>query len=117
MRSSPLDVSPVKVTLRDLAKRLRVGSPNTAKARLDAALEFGAIEIDDALTWRGGARFFNVIEPSDAIRKKPGLGVFPPPNLVRVCFSTPPSQEHGEQNEQMNKSAAPEGRPTKRVKL
>jgi hypothetical protein len=38
----------VKVTLRDLAKRLRVASYATAAARLEAALDLGLIEQDDA---------------------------------------------------------------------
>jgi hypothetical protein len=76
------DMSAVKVTLRDLAKRLRVGSPATAKARIDAALEYGALEQDDALTGRGGARWFHVVIGSKDIESKPGLGVFPPPDIV-----------------------------------
>jgi hypothetical protein len=94
------DLPSIRVTLRDLAKRLRVGSISTAKSRLDAALEYGAIDQNDTLTGRGGARYFTVIESSEAIRKKPGLGVFPPPNLVRNLFSPPlwpKSAEHFEQ--------------------
>jgi hypothetical protein len=105
MRGRDSDLSAVKVTLRDLAKRLRVGSPMTAKARLDEALEYGALEINDTMTWRGGARFFDVIETAETIRVKPGLGVFPPPDLVRVCISSPPDSLQGGQNGQMDKSA------------
>jgi hypothetical protein len=76
------DMPAIKVTLRDLAKRLRVGSPATAKARLDAALEYGAVEQDDALTGRGGARWFHVVIDSKDIQTEPGLGVFPPPEIV-----------------------------------
>jgi hypothetical protein len=59
----------VRVTLRDLSKRLRVGSISTAKARLDAALEYGAIDQDEVKTARGGARYFSVVEKSEEIRK------------------------------------------------
>ena len=72
----------IKVTLRDLAKRLRVGSPMTAKARLEAALDYGAIEQVDIMSGPGGARYFEVVIPSKSIRSAPGRGVFPPPEIV-----------------------------------
>ena len=58
---------PVKVTLRDLARRLRVASHVTAGAQLDEALDYGAIEQDDAMTGRGGARYYKVLKPSGEI--------------------------------------------------
>jgi hypothetical protein len=93
------DTSATKVTLRDLAKRLRVGSLATAKARLDAALEYGAIEQDDALTGRGGARWYHVDISSKEIAAEPGLGVFPPPNIVARIFSAGEGGETAAQNE------------------
>jgi hypothetical protein len=72
----------VKVTLRELAKRLRVGSIATAKARIDVALEYGAIEQDDAMTGRGGARWFDVIMASEDIEVDLANGAFPPPEIV-----------------------------------
>ena len=74
---------PIKVTVRDLAKRLRVASTLTAAARLTAAIDFGAVEQDDAMTGRGGPRYFRVVKTEKAIRADPGLGVFPPVEKVR----------------------------------
>jgi hypothetical protein len=117
LRADDADLSGTKVTLRDLAKRLRVSSPMTAKARLNDALEFGAVTINDAKTWRGGARFFNVVESSEAIRKKPGLGVFPPPDLVRICISTPAFQTPGGQIGQMDRPTEPAGPSVERMRI
>jgi hypothetical protein len=94
---------PVKVTLRDLAIRLRVASPSTAGGRLNAAIDFGAIEQDDALTGRGGARYFRVAKTEKEIRAQPGLGVFPPVEFVRESFAGPHPPVDAGQNEQMNK--------------
>jgi hypothetical protein len=91
----------VKVTLRELAKRLRVGSPMTAKDRLDRALEYGAIEQDDAMTGRGGARWFNVVIPSEDIQTEPGFGVFPPPEIVAMFILAADGESAG----QMDKKA------------
>jgi hypothetical protein len=44
--NNALEGGKAKVTLRELAKRLHINSPATAKARLDAALEHGALEQD-----------------------------------------------------------------------
>jgi hypothetical protein len=76
----------IKVTLRDLAKRLRVGSPMTASARLAAALEYGAIEQVDGLSGPGSARYFEVLMTAKTIRAVPSKGVFPPPKFVREIF-------------------------------
>jgi putative DNA primase/helicase len=95
----------VKVTLRELAKRLRVASISTAKARRDEAVDCGAIEYDDAMTGRGGARWFRVEEKSKDLRAKPGLGVFPPPDIVEKCFSAAFDPETAEHSEHLNKKA------------
>jgi hypothetical protein len=97
---------PVKVTLRDLAIRLRVASPSTAGARLNAAIDFGAIEQDDALSGRGGARYFRVAKTEKEIRAQPGLGAFPPVEFVRESFAAPHPPVDAGQNEQMNKPGA-----------
>ena len=49
-----LDSNPgsVKVSVRDLCKRLRIASTSTAKERLDEAVDAGALEYDD--TKHGG---------------------------------------------------------------
>jgi hypothetical protein len=101
----------VKVTLRDLAKRLRVASISTAKARRDEAVDYGAIEYDDAATGQGGARFFRVAMKSEDLRAKPSSGVFPPPELVRRIYkSTAVFSETAENFEQSNKRADGETR-------
>jgi hypothetical protein len=110
------DPASVKVTLRALSKRLRVGSISTAKVRLEAAMEYGAIDQDEARSGRGGARYFDVIEKAEEIQKKPGLGVFPPPDLVRACFPetlSPETAEHFEQNPDEKSKAAPIARGTR----
>jgi hypothetical protein len=72
---------PVKVTLRDLAKRLRVASHVTAGARLDEALDYGAIEQDDAMTGRGagrgGARYYRILKPLGGDQGAPRPRRFP----------------------------------------
>ena len=95
MQSELMPDVAVKVTLRDLAKRLRVASPMTAGVRLSAALDCGAIEQDDTMGGRGGARYYRVLETSEALRKKPSLGVFPPREWVEraMCVGTPPEDE------------------------
>jgi hypothetical protein len=102
---SDLHPDSVKVTLIELAKRLRVGSVSTAKERIDATLEYGAIERDDALSGRGGARFFRVVMKSEDLRAKPGLGVFPPPDIVRKCYGRLFDPENAENFENSNKKA------------
>jgi hypothetical protein len=77
----------VKVTLRELAMKLRIASLKTAGARLMAAVDCGALEQDDVLSGPGGARYFRVIRKAADMRAEPGLGVFPPPDVVRVCIS------------------------------
>jgi predicted ArsR family transcriptional regulator len=74
----------VKVTLRELAKRLRVGSPMTAKARLEAALEYGAVEYDDSVSGgRGTPHYFRLTEAAADIRSRAAPGAFPPPSFVK----------------------------------
>jgi hypothetical protein len=100
------DLAPdsAKVTLRMLAKKLRVGSPTTAGARLNAALDYGAIERTD-MSGRGGARYFRVAMKSEEIEAEPGLGVFPPPEVVRKLFSGPVISEDSGQIGQMDRTA------------
>jgi hypothetical protein len=96
----------VKVTLRELARRLRVGSPMTASARLAAALDYGALEQDDKLSGHGGARYFRVVMTAEEIRAEPGLGVFPPPEVVaRVFLPASYPSEDGGQTGQMDRKA------------
>jgi hypothetical protein len=85
------------VTLRELAKRLRVGSPMTAKARLESALECGVIEYDDAMTKRGAPSWFKVSISSAALQEGGGRGVFPPPALVEKFISSLSFPETGGQ--------------------
>ena len=109
---------PVKVTLRELAKRLRVAAPATAGARLAAAVDYGAIEQDDAMSGRGGARYYKILKTPEEIRMQPGLGVFPPVKYVADSFLAPyplQSGEQNEQNEQRTRESAE--RPVERTKL
>ena len=63
----------------------------TAGVRLAAALDCGAIEQDDIMSGRGGARYYRVLETSEALRKKPSLGVFPPREWVeRALYMATP---------------------------
>ena len=98
------DLGVVKVTFRELAKRLRIASFKTAGERLDEAIDFGAIEQDESMSGRGGARFYRVIMKAEDIRVKPGLGVFPPPDIVRKIIlnptASPRTNEQKEQREQ-----------------
>jgi hypothetical protein len=91
---------PVKVTFRELAKRLRVAAPATAGARLAAAMDYGAIEQDDAMSGRGGARYYKILKTPQEIRAEPGLGVFPPVKHVAGFFRAPYPPQTGEQIEQ-----------------
>ena len=91
IRGDPDSDFSVKVTLRELAIRLRVASPMTAGTRLDEAIDYGAIERDDSMSGRGGARYYRIVEKPEEIKKRPGLGVFPPPKLVAELFLTPSS--------------------------
>jgi hypothetical protein len=95
------DLGVVKVTFRELAKRLRIASFKTAGERLDEAIDFGAIEQDESVSGRGGARFYRVLMKAEDIRVKPGLGVFPPPDIVRKIILDPTgSFQTAEQKEQ-----------------
>ena len=77
----------VKVTLRELAKLLRVASPMTALSRLEEAIDFGAITQDDTLpTGRGKPRHYKVARPSKDIDTSPGFGIFPPPEEVENLY-------------------------------
>jgi hypothetical protein len=87
----------VKVTIRVLAKRLRVASTLTAKERLDAAVDFGALEQDDEAT-RGKVRFFSVKKSSADIKKAPRLGVFPPVEQVATVLKYAPAGQGASMN-------------------
>ena len=77
----------VKVSLRELAKLLRVASPTTARARLEGAIDFGAIEQDDTLpTERGKPRYYKVLKPSKTIDASPDLGIFPSAEEVENLY-------------------------------
>lgn len=109
---------PVKVTLRELAKRLRVAAPATAGARLAAAVDYGAIEQDDAMSGRGGARYYKILKTPEEIRMQPGLGVFPPVKYVADSFLAPYPLQSGEQNEQTEQRTRESAeRPVERTKL
>ena len=95
------DLGVVKVTFRELAKLLRIASLKTAGERLDEAIDFGAIEQDESMSGRGGARFYRVLMKAKDIRVKPGLGVFPPPEIVRkIILDSTGSFQTAEQKEQ-----------------
>jgi hypothetical protein len=94
------DSSIIKVTLRDLAKRLRVGSLATASQRLGAALDYGAIEQVEELTGRGGARHFELLMTAKEIQEEPDLGVFPPPGYVEKFYVPRSQAKTGEQTAQ-----------------
>jgi hypothetical protein len=72
----------IKVTVRALAKMLRIGSPTTAKARLAAAETYGAIEQVDGLPGRGAPCYYELKMASIEIRAEPEVGAFPPPHIV-----------------------------------
>jgi hypothetical protein len=93
------DFGSVKVTARELAKRLRVGSSSTAWTRLMAAVDCGALEWDETMSGgRGKARYFRVVRTAKDIRTAPGKGVFPPVDVVReICFSGAGGPESAEQ--------------------
>ena len=76
------------MTLRELAKLLRVASPATATARLEEALDFGAVEQDDSMiaTGRGARRYYKVVMSSASIDTNPNAGIFPPEELVENLF-------------------------------
>jgi hypothetical protein len=91
----------VKVTFRELAKRLRIASFKTAGERLDEAIDFGAIEQDENMSGRGRARFYRLLMKSEDVRTRPGLSVVPPPEIVREIISNPTaSPRTNEQKEQ-----------------
>jgi hypothetical protein len=80
------DSSLIKVPLRALAKRLRVGSPMTASVRLAAAETYGAIEQVDTGSGSRSARYYEVHMTPNEIRAEPEMGVFPPPEYVSKNF-------------------------------
>ena len=91
----------VKVTLRELAKRLGIVSLKTAGVRLMAAVDHGAVEHDDSRTGAGGARFFTVAKTAKEIEAEPSQGVLPPVGEIsRIIFARTYPQETGEQREQ-----------------
>jgi hypothetical protein len=89
---------PVKVTLRELAKKLRIVNLRTTGDRLMEAVSCGAVEQDDSMSGRGGARYFRLLTTADDLRKAPGLGVFPPPDLVRENYIQSQSSENKDTN-------------------
>jgi hypothetical protein len=94
---------PVKVTLRELAKRLGIVSSKTAGARLMAAVDHGAVVQDDKLSGPGGARFFTVVKTAKEIEAEPGQGVCRRwPEISRIILARAHPQETGEQREQGN---------------
>jgi hypothetical protein len=94
----------VKVTTKELAKRLRVASTSTAKERIDAAITYGAIEYNDDLTRRGGPGWFKVVVGSEDLRKGLGGGVFPTPDAVEFFFGGQ-NQKNSQMPENESKSA------------
>jgi hypothetical protein len=94
------DLKSVKVTARELAKKLRVGSSSTAWTRLMGAVDCGALEWDETRSGaRGGPSYFKVIRTAGDIRTSRGKGVFPPPDVVRAIYF---GEEGSEQAEQTN---------------
>jgi hypothetical protein len=97
---------PVKVTLRELAKRLRIVSLKTAGARLMAAVDHGAVVQNDNLSGPGGARFFTVVKTAKNIEAEPGHGVLPPVGEIsRIIFARTHPQDTGEQREQGDRAS------------
>jgi hypothetical protein len=95
----------VKVTLRELAKRLGIVSLKTAGVRLMEAVDHGAIEQDDSRAGPGGARFFKVVKTAEEIEAEPGRGVLPPVGEISRFISAPTHpQETGEQREQRDRA-------------
>jgi Toprim domain len=91
----------VKVTLRELAKRLGIVSLKTAGIRLIAAADHGAVEQDDSRTGPGGARFFKVVKTAKDIEAEPSQGMLPPVGEIsRFISARTHPQETGEQREQ-----------------
>ena len=92
MQIEDLPDLPVKMTMRELAKRLRVASPMTARARLAAALELGVIEQDDAMSGRGGARYYKVLKTEAEILAAPGPGAYFPRwmRCANISMAPPP---------------------------
>jgi hypothetical protein len=89
---------PVKVTLRELAKKLRIVNLRTANDRLMEAISCEAVEQDDSMSGRGGARYFRLLTTANDLRKAPSLGVFPPPDLVRENYIQSQSSENKDTN-------------------
>jgi hypothetical protein len=100
---SDLDPNPdsVKVSIRDLSKRLRIKSTSTAKTRLDEAIDAGAVEYDDTKQGgRGRPRYFRVARKAAELKAEPHGGVFPPVEAVRRVSSFQGGDaEQDEQNE------------------
>jgi hypothetical protein len=95
----------VKVTLRELAKRLGIVSLKTAGIRLIAAADHGAVEQDDSRTGPGGARFFKVVKAAKDIEAEPSQGMLPPVGEIsRFISARTHPQETGEQREQGDKA-------------
>jgi hypothetical protein len=78
----------VKVSVRELCKRLRIKSTSTAKERLDKAVEAGALEYDDAKHGgRGRPHYFRVLKTAAELRAGSSGGVFPPVEEIKKYFS------------------------------
>jgi hypothetical protein len=101
---SGLESRVVKVSVRDLCKRLRIKSTSTAKDRLHKAVSVGVLEYDDTKHGgRGRPHYFRVLKSSAKLRVEPHAGVFPPAEVVRKIFSASPLNT--EQNEQFGEDA------------
>jgi hypothetical protein len=104
-----LDPKPgaVKVSIRDLCKRLRFKSTSRAKRRLDEAVDAGALEYDDTKHGgRGRPRYFRVTKTAAELRAQPHGGVFPPVEVVRALSPGPTTDaEQEEQNDLMSGKA------------
>ena len=86
----------VKVTLRELAKRLGIVSLKTAGVRLMAAVDHGAVEHDDSRTGAGGARFFKVVKTAKEIEAEPSQGMLPPVGEIsRFIFARTTLKKQG----------------------
>jgi hypothetical protein len=92
----------VKVTLRDLAKRLRIVSPKTADARLQEAVGDGLVEQDDTRTGPSRARYFRVVIPSKDLVAGPGPGLLPPVEIVKNIFERAPIRNTGDMEDTGN---------------
>ena len=100
----------VKVTVRELAKRLRIVTLKTASARLMEAVDLGCLEQDDSRSsGQRGARYFRVVMTSRELEAGPGLAVLPPVALVKNIFDPAPTQNTGDSKDTGNKPQTSRG--------